>query len=147
MTEDETDSPLTLAEAIRRKMGAKNNAEGSAEAGETDPENLQFYSRYQFYQPLGQCARSIFYLARDKMTESHVIVKQYLSGEEWQKEQFEDEVHRLDTLKRKGLITFFDRHASDGKLFLVVDVSTACEWLCAHISKESIEKVIINYPR
>lgn len=149
MSDDKSDEPITLAESIRRKI-SEAQASGHTEvrkSSDLDPANTEFFSRYRFVQPLGQCSRSVFYLAFDKAAKSHAIVKQYISEEEGEEREFEDEVHRLEALRSSGLIQSFDKHTSDGKFFLVVEVDTACEWLCIHLGRESVKELINSLPQ
>ena len=109
--------------------------------------NEDWFSRYQFCAPLGQCGTSTFFLAKDLTKQTHVVVKQYVNntqkeGAARQMEAFQDEAHLFSVLQEKGVMRFFDQQIIDGKFFLVTDVPSACELMCTHIKPEAIERAI-----
>lgn len=107
-----------------------------------------WFARYRFVSPVGQCGNAVFYLAKDNTDNAFVVVKQFVlrnqnpDDAEDQQAMFEDETRLYSLLHSKGMIHTFDSVSIDGKLFMVIDPQSACDLICAHLKLENIERKI-----
>lgn len=99
-----------------------------------------WYSKYKFVRPLGQCGSAAFFFAREVSSNAPVVIKQYFFTAAACKDQvssFADDQRIFAKLHQAGLIKFFDSHSAD-KFLLVLDVEAACDWACSHLDKSEI---------
>lgn len=110
--------------------------------------NTDWYERYRFVQPLGQCGNAVLYLAKDKTEDAFVVMKQYIlpnpnpEQAERQLEMFHDEVRLCTILHGKGMIRYFRSVEAEGKLFLAMDPQSLCDYVCTHLKLERVERAI-----
>lgn len=108
-----------------------------------------WFARYEFCAPVGQCGLSLYFLGWDTIEKSFVLIKQYTNTTEEQGVNqllaFQDDAHLYGILKESGLVSFFDHQAIGKRFFLVVDVESASRLMCSHIEPEAIEKSISEY--